>query len=318
MKIRAVALALALVAALPAHAIESPASASLGEESPPPATPLFTTDDSAIAMRRARSGTPLLMARINGVAIELGLDTGAGLSVISESVAERVGARAGKEGAPKVKDSLGREIPGRLARVSLELGAMRHDDLPVLVLPDDRLQARLLGMFTLFSFDGLVGWHAIAPARTTIDFDSRTIRFSRPSASCAERKIWSRAFKPIVQAIVGGRSVDGFLDTGARASWGLQGREAWRGAFDTLPGAGLIAGAGGAEVRIQDKATDVLVETGGRSTRLESLAFRKGPPDAPHDITLGMDVLGTGIVVLDLACGDFTLAPGAPSAASRR
>ena len=132
-------------------------------------------------------------ATVNGVRVEMGVDTGAGFSVIAQSVARKVKARPLEGIAPKVGDSLGKSVNADLFVVDLVIGGMEARDLPVLVVEDARLRASVLGV-TLFAFDALVGWNALSHSRLVVDFEAKKLSIGPPLRDCPSRNLFSLGF----------------------------------------------------------------------------------------------------------------------------
>jgi len=89
---------------------------------------------------RARRATlPLVEVRMNGKPVETALDTGAALSVLSESLAAHVGLRAGEDTG--LVEGAAAQVAVRPAILAeLEIGATRLRNVAVLVVPDHTLR----------------------------------------------------------------------------------------------------------------------------------------------------------------------------------
>jgi predicted aspartyl protease len=191
-----------------------------GDDALPAAELRFVSTTARSSLRTGRNGGPIVDATINGVAIELGVDTGAGLSVITESTARRVVARDLDGPRPKVLDSLGESVEARLALVDLALPGVEFRGLPVLVMRDENLSARVLGL-TLFAFDGLLGWNALGLVRVELDFGRGEMTLRPTRAPCDGRNLWSVGSKLLVEAAADGVPTLALVDTGARRSWAV-------------------------------------------------------------------------------------------------
>ncbi|MDH5285538.1 MAG: retroviral-like aspartic protease family protein [Betaproteobacteria bacterium] len=281
-----------------------------GDDTLPAAELRFAPRAARTLLRTARNGVPIVDATINGVAVELGVDTGAGLSVITESTARRVAARSLDGPRPKVLDSLGEGVEARLAIVDLALPGVEFRGLPVLVMRDENLSARVLGV-TLFAFDGLLGWNALGLARVELDFDRGEMTLRPTRAPCDGRNLWSVGSKPLVEAAVDGVPTLALVDTGARRSWLVAAGGA--GAEAAPENSRLVAGASGARVVGVRTREDVRVAAAGRILAMRTLDERPARDRVPlQRATLGMDFVGRGAAVLDRGCGEFALSPAQP------
>lgn len=98
-----------------------------------------------IELQRSPDGHFHWPGRVNGIAVDFLVDTGATHTALPQALAERAGLVA--EGRVRGMTA-GGEVQGYMARAELQLdGGVRADRLPVMVLPE--LQAPLLGMDVL-------------------------------------------------------------------------------------------------------------------------------------------------------------------------
>lgn len=101
--------------------------------------------DGVIEIRRGPDGHYHWPGRVNGVAVEFLVDTGASSTALPQALAERAGLR----GEGRITSSTaGGTVRGSVARADIELdGGIRAERLRVAVLPD--LASPLLGMDVL-------------------------------------------------------------------------------------------------------------------------------------------------------------------------
>lgn len=101
--------------------------------------------DGVIEIRRGPDGHYHWPGRVNGVAVEFLVDTGASSTALPQALA----ARAGLRGEGRITSSTaGGTVRGSVARADIELdGGIRAERLRVAVLPD--LASPLLGMDVL-------------------------------------------------------------------------------------------------------------------------------------------------------------------------
>lgn len=101
--------------------------------------------DGTIELRRASDGHFHWPGRVNGVAVDFLVDTGATRSALPQALAQRLQLAA--EGRVQ-SATAGGTVQGSVARIELALdGGLRFEQLPVTVLP--ALGAPLLGMDVL-------------------------------------------------------------------------------------------------------------------------------------------------------------------------
>jgi aspartyl protease family protein len=116
-----------------------------------------------IEIRRGPDGHYHWPGRVNGVAVDFLVDTGATATALPQTLAERAGLQPG----PRVQSSTaGGLVNGHLAKAQIDLeGGVRAHALPVTVLPE--LAAPLLGMDVLskMQFSQRAGVLRIEPMR---------------------------------------------------------------------------------------------------------------------------------------------------------
>jgi len=257
--------------------------------------------------RAARNRTPLITVRANDVDLEVGLDTGAGLSVITETVARKIRAVPFTAASPQTIDSLGESVASRMATISLGLSGAEFRDLVVLVVPDERLRASLLGI-TLFSFDGLLGWNALKLTRTEIDFAQSTLSISSASTTCGMRNLWSVGYQPLIEATVNGQPLLALIDSGARSSSLTDAGVSAISNPDVSDRTRIAAGASGVKVRATSTLANAKVSIGGHEVGLSELPVRPIRGNEPlQRMTVGMDVLQGTRLILDGPCGEFSV-----------
>jgi aspartyl protease family protein len=102
----------------------------------------FSADAGVVELQRGPDGHFHWPGRVNGVAVDFIVDTGATSTALPQRVAERAGIVA--EGR-MTSDTAGGAVEGRIARADIVLdGGVRAERLRVVVLP--QLSVALLGM----------------------------------------------------------------------------------------------------------------------------------------------------------------------------
>ena len=265
----------------------------------------------ALAFERGASHTPRVPASVNGVPTELGLDSGAGLTVIGSELAEAVGARllGARTGA---RDAHGEGVLVELAVVDLEVGGIVIENLPVMVIDSARLRFRVSGL-EVSGFDGVLGWNALAPLRIVIDNRARTLSLEPSSAGKQPR---GGDFFWVGEPYVRARSSNGlpltlFLDTGASRSAIAEPLAAAAGLREGITRSTTVMAAGSTRRMEITVHRDAALHVGGARIRLDELQAiaPRSTGYAVRDGVLGADALLEGRVVVDFLAGEFTVTP---------
>ena len=243
-------------------------------------------------------------------------DTGASLSVVSRSAADRWGVRILEDAGPfRVSTATSLEARARLGEVDrLRVGEVEVGNVPVLVLPDGDLTFELDDGATV-ALEGILGWTVIRSLRTELDFPGGrySVRASR-STPDPDRNLGWLGYPVVRLADATGQPLLFGVDTGSHNTsitenvLGKSDLGAVR--LDTV----RIGGVGGAveeEASVAEALTlafpDVLVtipevQTEGTSGADDVLFFRV-------DGVLGIDVAQAGVLVVDPPKGRLELRP---------
>lgn len=276
-------------------------------------------------VRRNQLGMTLVPAEVNGRADELLLDTGAGMSVLIESVAESLGVQP-LPGGLRVAGSTGVQMQGRVGLGRVVLAGATLDNVPFLILPDSALNVRagpvqlqvrgILGLPVLLALeeieltaDGLLR----VPAAPRLN--------GRPNLALDGTRLLIEA------TFTSGAGVLS-LDTGARSTTlyppaqRLVGSAAAAGTRGTLQ----MGGAGGTRSYAMTRLPEVQVAIGDTVVVLRQVPLLT---EAPNDRAkyaagnLGQDVLGAYPTVtmnfrqMILKLGHVPAAPGAEARRER-
>ncbi len=165
-----------------------------------------------------------LPVRVNGRAPEeMVLDSGASISLLTDSAAERLGVRFTPGGNAAARGLHATETPMRLGWLdSLRIGDLVLTDVPVGVLPDGTLtfETEALGVFRL---NGVLGVHLMKELDWRIEYrdkrlaavrlDPRAVRGSK------DQNLFFRRMKPMARTSLNGQPWSLFLlDTGSEPS----------------------------------------------------------------------------------------------------
>lgn len=196
-------------------------------ESPPP-RPLYggapAGEGVALPVTIGRPNLIRLPVRVNGRGPEeMVLDSGASISLLTDSAAERLGVRFTPGATAAARGLHATETPMRLGWVdSLRIGDVVLTDVPVGVLPDGTLtfETSALGVFRL---NGVLGAHLMKELDWRIEYrekrlaarrlDPRLVRGSK------DQNLFFRRMKPMVRTSLNGQPWSLFLlDTGSEPS----------------------------------------------------------------------------------------------------
>lgn len=271
----------------------------------------YTAPSRSIFDRGGASPTPMIPVRVQGIGAMLGLDTGAGLTVIGSELAAAAEAR--RLGARTVaRDAHGDAVQVELALVDLDLGNIRVDHHPVLILDSARLRFKHENV-EVSGFEGMLGWNTLARLRTTIDNTNRLVTFEKPAAAPrggGGDLVWIG--EPYVRArAANGLPVLLFLDTGASHSSlaGTVARAAGLGEGERVPT--QVMGAGSSrKVDLTVHRNVPLYVAGVRVAFGEMQSIEpRSTGYAVRDGVLGADAMVRGKVVIDPSAREFLIQP---------
>jgi hypothetical protein len=189
---------------------------------PPFAAPTaaFDARHATVPFELFRGQRLVLSGHLNGVATDMMLDSGAGMTVVDRAFAERIGLKGSQ--AIQVRGA-GGMVPGQVAgNVTLSVGGFKLTGLNVLIL-DMSDVARAIGR----PIPVVLGREAFKAGVVTIDFPGRTIRFANrtgfsPPQGATRLEISDQGLIPRVQVSVAGLPpIDADLDIGNGGSIAL-------------------------------------------------------------------------------------------------
>ncbi|WP_171163454.1 retroviral-like aspartic protease family protein [Usitatibacter palustris] len=261
----------------------------------------------SLPFERNASTTPMVAASVNGVPTMMGIDTGAGLTVIGSELANAVGAwRLGARiGA---RDAHGEGVHVELAVVDLQIGGIRLVRHPVMVIDSARLRFRVTGL-DVAKFDGVLGWNALSSLRVVIDNASQTVQFG-PSSAAAGRGNLFWVGEPYVRAQASnGFPLTLFLDTGASRSAIATPLAAGAGLRDGVTREAMVMAAGSSRKMAITVHRDGALHVGGARIKFDELQTI-APRElgyAVRDGILGADALLAGRVTIDFGAREFSV-----------
>ncbi|MBT2766689.1 retropepsin-like domain-containing protein [Stenotrophomonas sp. ISL-67] len=242
---------------------------------------------------RDKAGLPRSQVMINGQKQESVLDTGANLSVVSASTAERLGLR--RLGAASVGSSSRARVPVEVAVADrLAIAGLVLEHVPFLVVEDAQLEIPLPGGYRI---DAIIGFPVFrAMGRVRFNHDGTLL----PELGNGETERGPNLFLAgsdlFVDAHVNGIRVPLHLDSGGNKSFLSQSFSA----AHPQPLQGLekaqqrLAGAGGASERDVVLWSQANVAVGDRAIVLPALPVVMRDPGKAHE--RGQGVLGNDVL----------------------
>jgi predicted aspartyl protease len=269
----------------------------------------FGPEPVRLLIDRGGASTPRVPMRVNGTGALMGIDTGAGLTVIGSELAQAAGAK--RLGArTSARDAHGGGVQAELGTVTVDLGGIVIERHPVLIIDSARLRYRTADA-EITGYDGVLGWNALSVLRTTLDNSRQTLTFEKSRGAARNGDLFWIG-EPYVRA----RASNGFplllfLDTGAShtALSSPAARASGLGAGER--GSSLVMGAAGSRTMEITRHRDAALYAGGSWIafgEMQSMEPRSSGY-AVRDGVLGADALTRGRVVIDPAARDFLITP---------
>ncbi|MBV1835243.1 retropepsin-like aspartic protease family protein [Novacetimonas pomaceti] len=266
-----------------------------------------------VATSRDRVGLVRATVRVNGVAQDAVLDTGANLPVVAASTAGRLGLRI-LDGGGSVASVTARQVTTRVAIADrLDIAGVTLAHVVFLVMDDSQLSFPVAGGYRIGAIIGFPVFRALGRVRFDNAGGFAAGRAAGPALDADNLRVSGNDL--YVLARVGGFATALHLDTGAGRS-GLTSRFAMLHPFvATLPtGSDTLMGAGGGAVARHTAIwRQVGITIGARSLTLPELAIATDAPKGQDEDRLGnigQDVLGAfGSYTIDFDRMGFALGP---------
>ena len=178
-----------------------------------------------LSLHIGRPDVPRIEAKLNGTRdVTAIIDSGAVLSIISRSVAGEVAVRPLGNFQGTFFGLLGEPINVQFGLLdSLQLGRMTMANVPVAIMPDDKLKFVIPGQAE-FKMDFLLGANLLKEMRTEIDYRRKQVTFThlRPGDHhpAPDQNLFITDFRPAVRGFINRRGWYMFmLDTGSEVSF---------------------------------------------------------------------------------------------------
>ncbi|PAD25028.1 hypothetical protein CHH62_13930 [Niallia circulans] len=184
------------------------------------ATFSFSNDKICIPLKRSISGSPTIDVMINGRKKCFWLDTGAGMTVISDSIVKECGMALIENEDLEVGNSTNQNINSDLAIID----TIVIDDLTILnqstlVLASDLLKIPIPHSAKVMEIDGIIGWDIIQYLHLEIDYGKEKVMIQKHRQKDGEKNNLFFCGYPIIK-VKGKNQVPLYfgLDTGANKS----------------------------------------------------------------------------------------------------
>jgi predicted aspartyl protease len=262
----------------------------------------------ATGAKLAATGQPLVEVEANGTRIFLGFDTGASLSVLTETLARRLDVEVveGFDISLSTKTSI--EVASKIGWLrELRLGCITFHNHPVFIMSDADLTSELPDGSTV-AIEGIVGWNAIQHATVELDYANGWYRATEPVARDYGVRNFFWLGYPMTRIQAGnGQSLLFGVDTGADNTSITENIFTKLDFAETRTETVTIVGAGGSEQVETDIVNELaLVITGHRlvlpDVRRESPG---GDVFVVTDGVLGSDLAGRTRMTIDFPNGYF-------------
>jgi predicted aspartyl protease len=274
----------------------------------------FSADTVVLPLLRSRAGTPVVEAIVGGVPRRFWIDTGAGLTVLSATLASELGLTQAPLASMTVNTGTTRTVRAQPVVVpEIRLGdgfRVRHH--PALVLQDRDLEFRVAGI-RLLKIQGIIGWNLIRQLDLTLDPARGVAVLRRPRAEerGARNLLWLGVPIAVAQSEAGAELLFG-LDTGAAASSlaprFLETAEAGPARTRTR----RIGSAGGFEKVIVQTVPSATVLVAGQRVHFSRIDVRSQPVSRPASLhgMIGSDLARAAVLRIDWLNGRFELEAG--------
>ncbi|MFF2793990.1 retropepsin-like aspartic protease [Lysinibacillus xylanilyticus] len=141
----------------------------------------FLNDEICIPMTVSISGSPTIEIMINGCKKSFWLDTGAGMTVISNALVSDCNINIAKEEEFEVGNSTNQNFSADLAIIdSIVIQGLTILNQPTLVLANDLLMIENPKTEEIMKVDGIIGWDIIQHIFLEIDYGRKQVIIQKP------------------------------------------------------------------------------------------------------------------------------------------
>jgi len=260
-----------------------------------------------MALNWSIGGMAKVPVTIGGRASSLGLDTGAGVTLLLVDSWESIAfAPVDHEGA-SVADASGGSVRAKFGLVDLAIGDIVIEDHLCAIALRSEAAAALRALFALAGVDGVLGWNAIRHLRTEIDNGAGRLSFMKGAPPVAKPNlVWLG--RPIVRSVLpDGRTTNMFLDSGASSTSITPAMLALIDLGEGSVATSTVVGAAGASAAEVTTFRGIRMHAGGASLEISPVRMRAQAAKSTFRLhgTIGSDLIRQGTVVIDAPSGLF-------------
>lgn len=141
----------------------------------------FSENKICVPLKQSATGSTTIEVMINGKKKWFWLDTGAGMTVISNSLAEVCGINKIQNNEMQIGNSTNQYLNSDLAVIdSMKIGDLSIKNQPTLVLLDELLTIPLPHAKEPMIVDGIIGWDIIHQLVLELDYQKHQIKIQKP------------------------------------------------------------------------------------------------------------------------------------------
>lgn len=149
----------------------------------------FDRDSSTVPMPLRVSENPTLEAVINGRKARACWDTGAGICILSSSLASKLQVRTDGDVTAPVSSASAKQLRMQAGIIdSIRIGAITWRNVPCGILDDRLLEFRVAGI-RVAGFKAILGWPLMQSVDMTLDFAAERLTLRRPQPATQPRNL---------------------------------------------------------------------------------------------------------------------------------
>lgn len=271
----------------------------------------FPPNAETLLLSLSKSGSPILTAKINGKEINLWIDTGAELSVLSSDIAETIGIVPLVSNEQEASTATAKKIKYSPAIIdSLEIGLIKIKNHPIIILQKEDLEFSFLAGLIKIKIDGIIGWNAIRNFDLILNFPEKKVTINKPSPkNVKDKNLFWLGYPYVVLLSEEGIPLCFGLDTGAKNS-SLTKNIYSKINFENIESTTeSIGGAGGFEDVKVDIIPHLTIQSGNNLITLNKIKSlpAKLYSIIKHDGIIGSDLFSNSIIKIDFLNGLFEI-----------
>jgi clan AA aspartic protease (TIGR02281 family) len=158
----------------------------------------YKADSKVSIPYKSNFETPIIKVSIKGKQYKFLLDTGAGLTVLSQSTADQCQVFSNSNYHAKAMAATGQQVGFKPANIpAVNIGGLTISNLPCMILADRDLTFRLAGI-KIWKIDGIIGWNVLQELAVTINPITKKIELEIASATATPNHQFCWLEQPLV------------------------------------------------------------------------------------------------------------------------